>query len=78
LLGNDSVYMFPWQPNNKSIVSNGVSTKAEDIVGIRCQAMLSEDIEDLMCAIVNCRVGEFVIALIQMLKGYKSTRLTRL
>jgi hypothetical protein len=42
------------------VASNDVTTKAENNVGIRCQAMLSED---LVHAIVNCSVCELVIAL---------------
>jgi hypothetical protein len=41
----------PWNP------------EAEDIVGIRFQAMPSEDIEDLVCAMVRNNVRESVIAL---------------
>jgi hypothetical protein len=37
--------------------------EGEDIAGIHCQAMPSEDAEDLACATVNCRVCESVITL---------------
>jgi hypothetical protein len=40
-----------------------VSTEEEDFVGIHYQATPSEDIEDLMCAVVNCKVCELAIAL---------------
>jgi hypothetical protein len=38
------------------VANNDVSMKPENIVGIRCQAMLNDNIEDLLRAIVNCRV----------------------
>jgi hypothetical protein len=38
-------------------------TEAEDIIEIRCQATPSEDIEDLVCAIVISTVCELAIAL---------------
>jgi hypothetical protein len=37
-----------------------VSTEAEDTVEIRCQAKSSDDIEELMCAIVSCKVHKLV------------------
>jgi hypothetical protein len=39
---------------------NDVSMEAEDIVGVHCQAVPSEDIEGLECAVVNCNVHELV------------------
>jgi hypothetical protein len=37
--------------------------QAEDIVEIRCQSMPSEDVEDLVHTVVNCKVGELARAL---------------
>jgi hypothetical protein len=46
-----------WQP-----ASNDVGPEEEDIVGTGCQATTSEDTEDLVGGVVNCRVCEFVKA----------------
>jgi hypothetical protein len=40
-----------------------LSTEAEDIAGIHCQAMPSEDAEDLAHITVNFRAHELVITL---------------
>jgi hypothetical protein len=50
----------------ESPAGKNVSTEAEDIVGIRHQAMAGEDtadLEDLLHAVVNCRVFELAIEL---------------
>jgi hypothetical protein len=45
-----------WQP-----ACNDVNPE-EDIVGIGYQATTSEETDDLVCAVVNCRVCDFVKA----------------
>jgi hypothetical protein len=51
----------------KSPAGKKVSTEAENIVGIRHQATTGEDTEDwedLVCAVVKCRVCELMIVLL--------------
>jgi hypothetical protein len=47
----------------QSPAGNGVSTEADDIVGICYQATTGEDAEDLMCAVVRRWVRELARAL---------------